>query len=47
MHQVETKANWMSVRVIGLGKAFRMDFEEVFVRAEDMYHIRHKIYKHR
>lgn len=44
MHHVETKANCISVRVIGFGKAFRIDFDEVFVRAEDMYQMRHSIY---
>lgn len=34
----------MRVRVAGLGKAFKMDFEEVFVRAEEVYHNRHRIY---
>lgn len=38
-----TKKNWMSVRVAGLGKAMRMDFEEVFVKALDMYHITQRI----
>jgi len=45
MHHEETKANCMSVRVIGLGKAFRIDLEEVFVRADDRYHMRHSIYQ--
>lgn len=45
MHHVETKANCMRVRVIGLGKAFRMDLDEVFVSADDMYHMRHRIYR--
>ena len=43
-HQEDTKANWIRVRVIGLGKALRMDFEEVFVRAELMYQTRQSIY---
>ena len=43
-HQVDTKANWTSVRVIGLGKAFRIDFEEVLVRAELMYQTRQRTY---
>jgi hypothetical protein len=33
----ETKANCMTVRVAGFSKAFRIDFVEVFVRAEDPY----------
>lgn len=41
-----TKKNCMRVRVAGLGKALRMDFEEVFVRALDMYHITQRIYSH-
>jgi hypothetical protein len=32
------------VRVAGLGKALRIDFEDVFVRALDMYHIMQRIY---
>ena len=40
MRQYEhTKANWISVRVAGLSKVVRIDFEEVLVRAEDQYHI--------
>lgn len=39
-HHPETKANWIIVRVIGLGKALRMVFEEVLVRAELKYQIR-------
>lgn len=39
-----TKKNWISVRVAGLGKALRIDFEDVFVRALDMYHIMQRIY---
>lgn len=39
-----TKKNWMSVRVAGLGNALRMDFEDVFVKALDMYHIIQRIY---
>ena len=41
-----TKKNWMSVRVAGFGNALRIDFEDVFVRALDMYHIMHRIYSH-
>jgi hypothetical protein len=45
VHHVETNANCISVRVIGLGKAFRIDLDEVFVRADDRYHIRQSIYR--
>jgi len=38
-HQSETEANCAIVRVTGLGKALRMDLEEVFVSAEVMYHV--------
>lgn len=38
MHSDETKANWIIVKVAGLSKAFRMDFDDVFVMAEDAYH---------
>ena len=44
IHQVETKANWISVRVIGFGKALRIDLEEVLVNAEVKYHIRQRIW---
>jgi len=44
MHQVETKRNWMRVRVMGLGKALRMAFEEVLLKMEVMYHIPQSIY---
>ena len=37
-HQIETEANCANVNVTGFGKAVKMDFEEVFVRAEVMYH---------
>lgn len=43
-HHPETKANWIIVRVIGLGKALRMVFEEVLVRAELKYQIRQSTY---
>ncbi len=42
MHQEDTKANWIRVRVIGLGKTLRMDFDEVLVRAELMYQMRQR-----
>ena len=38
-----TNANCMRVRVAGLGKALSMDFEEVFVRALEKYHMIHSI----
>ena len=44
IHQPETKANWTMLRVTGCGKALRMDFEDVFVRAEVMYQITHSVY---
>lgn len=34
----------MRVSVAGFGKAFRMDFDEVFVSADEEYQIRHIIY---
>jgi hypothetical protein len=40
-HQIETEANWTIVRVAGFGKAFKMDFDDVFVRAEVMYQAMH------
>lgn len=39
-----TKANCIRVRVAGFGKALRMDFEEVFVRALEVYHIIQRVY---
>ena len=39
-----TKANCMRVRVAGFGNAFRIDFEDVFVRALERYHTIHKTY---
>lgn len=44
MQNDDTKANWTRVRVAGLSKAVRIDFEDVFVNAEDQYHITHNIY---
>jgi hypothetical protein len=38
-----TNANWMRVSVAGFRKAFRIDFDEVFVNAEEKYHTRHSI----
>lgn len=43
-HHVGTKANCTMVRVIGLGSAFKMDLDEVFVRAEVVYQIRQRTY---
>jgi hypothetical protein len=42
-HHIETNANCTIVRVIGLGRAFKMDLEDVFVVAEVIYHIRQSI----
>lgn len=44
MHSDETNANWMMVRVAGLSKAFKMDFDDVLVMAEDAYHITQRNY---
>jgi hypothetical protein len=38
--KVETKPNWISVRVAGLGKELRIDFEEVLVKALEKYQTR-------
>ena len=35
---METDANCTIVKVTGFEKAVKMDFEEVFVRADVMYH---------
>lgn len=40
-----TKPNCMRVRVAGLGKELRMDFEEVLVKALEKYHIKHNAYR--
>ena len=45
MHQEETKTNWIKVRVMGLGKTVRMDFEDVLVRAEEVYHTRQRTFR--
>jgi hypothetical protein len=37
-HQMETDANCTIVNVTGFGKAVSIDFEEVFVSADVMYH---------
>jgi hypothetical protein len=39
-----TKANWMRVRVAGLGKVLRIDFEDVLVKALDMNQAKQSIY---
>lgn len=41
-HHIETKANCTIVRVIGFGRAFRIDFDEVFVTAEVRYQTRQR-----
>lgn len=41
----ETKPNWISVRVAGLGKELRIDFEEVLVKALEKYQTRQSAYK--
>lgn len=38
-HQNDTNANWMMVKVIGIGRAFKMDFEDVLVSADVRYQI--------
>jgi hypothetical protein len=43
IHSDDTKANWTNVKVAGLSKAIKMDFEEVFVSADEAYHNRHRI----
>lgn len=39
-HHIETNANCTIVRVIGLGRAFNIDLDDVFVVAEVVYHMR-------
>lgn len=41
-HHPETNANCIIVRVIGLGNALSIDFEEVLVKAEVRYQIRQR-----
>lgn len=36
-----TNANCISVSVAGFENELRIDFDEVFVRAEDIYHTKH------
>lgn len=43
MQKVEVKKNWIRVRVTGLRKAFKIDFEDVFVSAEVVYQIMQSI----
>ena len=43
-HQNETDANCMIVSVAGLSNAFSMDFEDVLVRADVIYHVIHSPY---
>jgi hypothetical protein len=38
-----TNANWMRVRVAGLGHAVRIDFEDVLVRADEAYHMTQRV----
>lgn len=40
----DTKANWTSVRVAGMLKALRIDFDEVLVKAEEKYHVMQRIW---
>lgn len=44
IQNVATKANWMRVRVAGLGKALRIDLEDVFVRALEKYQMIQSVY---
>jgi hypothetical protein len=39
----DTKANCIKVSVAGLSRALRIDFDDVLVRAEDVYHMRQRI----
>lgn len=45
IHQDETHANWITVRVTGCGKALRMVLDEVLVRAELIYQTRQSTWK--
>lgn len=40
----DTKANCTSVSVAGILKALRIDFDDVFVSADEVYQSRHRIY---
>ena len=44
IHQEQTKRNCTIVRVMGLGKAVRMAFEEVFDRIDMAYQTPHRIF---
>jgi hypothetical protein len=37
----DTKANCTKVKVAGMSNAFNIDFEDVLVSADDVYHSRH------
>lgn len=39
MQSEDTKANWINVKVAGMSKALRMDFDDVLVRADEVYHM--------
>ena len=42
-HHIETKPNCTIVRVIGFGRASKIDLDEVLVSAEVMYQIRQRL----
>jgi hypothetical protein len=44
MQKEATKANWIRVSVAGLGNALRIAFEDVLVRALDIYQTMQRIY---
>lgn len=44
-HQNETNANCTIVNVMGMGRAFKMDFDDVFVTAEVKYQITQSAYE--
>lgn len=46
MQYVETRANWTIVSVAGLSNEVKMDFDEVFVNADDQYHTTHSTWEH-
>lgn len=45
-HHTETDANCTIVKVTGFGKAVNIDFEEVLVSADVMYHATESAYMH-
>lgn len=45
IHQEKTEKNWRIVKVAGFGYALRIDFEEVFVSADVMYQVMHRIWE--